>query len=215
MLRPAATLRGGVLLDSGDAVPADLNRMLLALRRKQQGGFGSGTGGSVGSDRTFEFRHIAPGSYWLHVLRMPEGHYLQAALLGERDVLAEGILLRPSQTEERLRLLLSPRAARINGIVMDEAGSPAVGVTVLWIPDESRRKQAHLFGRVLTDQRGQFHISEIAPGTYLALALEGAVPGAEQDPETLRRYAGQLVEIGLSEDEQRELELTLTRGEVR
>jgi 5-hydroxyisourate hydrolase-like protein (transthyretin family) len=70
----------------------------------------------------------------------------------------------------RIRIKVSDRAARINGIVKSE-GQPAPGVPVfLWPSDDSARRSLGGALQTMTDADGHFSFHSLPPGDYRALA---------------------------------------------
>jgi hypothetical protein len=112
-----------------------------------------------------------------------------------------------------VEIVLTDQITRVVGQVSDENRRPIADGTVLVFPEratdwgeDSRRVRA-----VRPDTRGQYQVTGLPPGDYLAVAIEYVEAGLWNDPEyleSIRRY-GQALTLG--EAETRNLPLTLVR----
>ena len=125
---------------------------------------------------------------------LPKGAtQLSATAAGYLDRAASGVPTRPIQLEDgqhldgvRLRLL---KVASVSGVVLDEAGEPAVGLTVRVlrreVPQGIPRLTLSGFGR--TDDRGLYRIDNLPPGQLYVVApqTQTTVPAAVADKNQL------------------------------
>ena len=111
-----------------------------------------------------------------------------------------------------LEITLSSRGARVQGIINDSDGLPAVGVRVVLVPEPSRRAQSRLFMEQTTDQYGHFELRGIAPGDYKLFSWEEAESGAWEDPEFLKPFEEKGEKITLQEGDQKTMNLTAIRS---
>jgi hypothetical protein len=125
---------------------------------------------------------------------LPAGWTLKAVLRDNRDVTDEPFELRGGDRQSGMQLVLTDRMTTVTGRVTDDKNMPIAEGTVLvfhrdaekW-PDEARYLRA-----VRPDQQGQFDITGLPPGEYLAVALAYLQDGRWNDPEyleSLRRLA--------------------------
>ena len=81
----------------------------------------------------------------------------------------------------------------------------------VWIiPDSSRRSETRFFRAATTDQKGRFLLRGLTPGEYKLFAWEGLEPGAEQDPEFLKKYEEKGKAVSLRESSQESVTMKLT-----
>jgi hypothetical protein len=127
----------------------------------------------------FTFRSLKPGRYTLSAAK---GGYVQMQF-GQRRAYVPGspIELRAGDEVERLDIHLAPGAS-IDGRVLDEFGEPVVDAMVMTLRSQfsGGRKRLAPTGRVLTtNDRGEFHLFGLPPGTYYlsAAAMTGQNAG--------------------------------------
>lgn len=141
-------------------------------------------------------------------------YYLKSATVAGKDVLETGLWVREGRIEGRLDLVLSPAAARIEGVVVDDAEKPAVGVLVVAVPEAKHRDLRSSYQSQRTDQNGRFLMRGMRPGRYTLLAWEGEAGFVDYgDPEFLKRYEDKGLSATLQENERRSVTLRAVRLE--
>jgi len=97
------------------------------------------------------------------------------------------------------KIVLSPKAGQLSGVVIDTRMQPVSGVQAVIIPD-GKRNRPDLYGNAATDQNGRFSIAGITPGDYKIFAWDGLEPFRYFDPDFVKLYEakGQSVHIGES-----------------
>jgi hypothetical protein len=63
-----------------------------------------------------------------------------------------------------LEIIVTSRGARVQGTVRDADGLPLAGVSVVLVPELSRRENYQLYKTQSTDQYGNFDLRGIVPG---------------------------------------------------
>jgi len=113
-----------------------------------------------------------------------EGGYRQGHPLGAVTRLVMNANERVSSIEIRLW-----RLGAIHGRVLDEDGEPLTGVTVRAFRLHDDTLADRPIGGVLTDDRGQYAISALAPGSYLVAAVFSTVSTPASSEGSARRPA--------------------------
>jgi hypothetical protein len=72
--------------------------------------------------------------------------------------------------------------------VQTEKQEPAVNVTVVFVPDTSRRSRPDMYRTASTDASGRFHVEGLPPGDYKVFSWEDVETGAWQDPDFIQRF---------------------------
>ena len=139
-------------------------------------------------DGTVRIGNVMPGEFRLRVEGLPAGTYVKSARLGSVDVLDQPLQFFGS-TPDTLEIALSPRAGRVDGVVLNDQGRPSAGAQAVLVP-EQHRDRTDLFQAATTDQGGRFAFDGVSPGDYRVFAWEGLRPFSYFDPDVLRR-AGQ------------------------
>jgi 5-hydroxyisourate hydrolase-like protein (transthyretin family) len=137
---------------------------------------------SAGTDveGRFEFTALAAGQYRLEARadRYLAMHFGGTPALGLAGVPQRPIVLREGEHFDRADVAL-PRAGAVEGRVLDEFGDPAPNVTVRLSQltyAAGRRRLMPVGGPTqspTTDDKGQFRIAGLQPGTYFVSALSG------------------------------------------
>jgi hypothetical protein len=148
--------------------------------------FTASMGGVVNEDGSFSLAGVDPGPCTVQVFGLPEKYYLKSVRLGENDWVDGAVAV--TANAGTLDVLLSPNAAQVEGVVLDEKQQPAPGATVALAPDERRRGRPDLFRATLADQYGRFVLKGLAPGEYKLFSWAEVESGAAQDPEFLKLY---------------------------
>lgn len=199
----------GRVRGEGETAPALEGLMIYLRPAQEQQMMMSQTTATVKQDGTFTLKNAARSKAWVSVARLPDGYYLKSARNGEVDLLADAFDL-STVDNAALELVLSEKAAQLQGKVLDAKGQPAGAAAVFLIPSsEEKRKRQELWGRVQTDQTGGFTFKSRAPGEYYLLASMDLEPGEEADPEFLKKLDTNAEKLELKESamETRQLKL--------
>jgi hypothetical protein len=195
------TARGNVTIDS-DA-PARLRRnqvTIAAVSTMGRNAMGMQGGPvqrqTVNDDWTFLVSGVV-GSARLRV-NVPDGWAVKAVLQGDRDVADLPLDMKSGEELAALQVVLTDRAATLNGQLRDDKGAAVNDGTVLLFPvDSSKWYEGSRFVRVARpDQRGQYRIPGVLPGEYMVAAIDYVEQGIWNDPdylESIRRHAQKVI----------------------
>jgi hypothetical protein len=139
-------------------------------------------------DGTFSVSGVPPGDYAVNVA-VKDDAYVEAIRLGARDVLNGGLHVNGPVTGS-LEIVLGVKGGSIEGTALDVRRAPAANVVVVAVPDGSRRGRTDLFKVASTDDAGRFRLRGLAPGQYEVFAWDDIEPGAWQDADAMKAYAG-------------------------
>jgi hypothetical protein len=136
------------------------------------------------ADGSFSLVTVKDGNFRVTMPRLPPGFYLKQATLDDVDVLNT-----PSRFSVRgnLEVVISGKAAQVDGLVTDDQSRPVAGIEAVLIPDTARNR-TELFKRTVTDREGRFSIPDITPGDYRVFAWEDLEANSFFDPEVLKRF---------------------------
>jgi protocatechuate 3,4-dioxygenase beta subunit len=135
--------------------------------------FGEACSARVQKNGSFELKNVGPGTYHFTlgssdpVLR---GLILQSAYLGGKDVADSGLTVEGGTYT--FDLVVSEKAATIEGTVLDEKDHAVSDVEVVCYPEEKRRKRPDAYQGTTSDARGHFRFSGLNPGEYTVFAFE-------------------------------------------
>ena len=110
-----------------------------------------------------------------------------------------------------LEIVLTTRVTRITGTVTDRRGAPVRDATVLLFPDDPAKWTTRVrFKTARLNQSGQFTVTGLPPGRYLAAAVDVLQSGEERDPQLLERLRPSATSVTLNEGDQKSVTLRIT-----
>jgi len=119
----------------------------------------------------FAISNVKPGAYYLYAER---AGYLRGAWRSERpnNVFGPLLTVATGQNTQELVIRLFPYSA-VNGRVFDENAEPVYQATVQALQRRWRlgRSELEMVGMTTTNDRGEYRISGLAPGTYYIFVL--------------------------------------------
>ena len=186
-VKPAATLKGRIVLDTGEAIqewheydftPSITIENYGTHELKPE------------SDGTFEMRGLTgrginwSGEGW--------GWYLKAVTRGGRDITDLPIDLSPGATLDDIRVFITREHTELTGSVRDAGNATVSDFTVVVFPEDRDRwmPTSRHIATAGADEHGRFSLVGLPPGLYLAAAV---------DSSTAREYDRALREPGLLE----------------
>ncbi|HXH07475.1 MAG TPA: carboxypeptidase-like regulatory domain-containing protein, partial [Vicinamibacterales bacterium] len=200
---PGARIAGRVVFQGQSPPPGGLDIIAVPAELGELGGSTTTTA----ADGTFTLAGVY-GAVLLRVAGRPQPWVLKAVELEGQDV--TDVPLDASRGDiTGVRLVLTDRPSGVTGLVRD-AGAPAADSVVIVFADDPAR-WAHGAYSVFTavpDQRGQFSLGGLRPGSYRAAALVGIDLAEARDVEVLERLRPLAEPFRLREGETLTLDLT-------
>jgi hypothetical protein len=159
-----------------------------------------------GNDKRMVIKRVEPGTYSVDIRPFP-GWYVESALYGSLDLLAEDLTVPEGGTTEAIEITLRNSGASVSGNVRARGAAPADGI-VLLVSSRAPRlvKATHIVN-------GSFTIGDLAPGSYRALAIDRADDLEYTNPEALRDYLTNAEDLTLSPKQESRLDLELLQRE--
>jgi hypothetical protein len=143
----------------------------------------------------FILRNVPPGEYRLRLSNVPDGAYLKSIRRGSEDVLRDGMKI-PGASSNPIEIVLGLNSGKVEGHAVNKSKQPEGNVPVVLIPAFDRNR-GDLFRKVVTDAKGAFRITGVAPGQYKLFSWEDVLDGAWRDPEFLRTYESRGVSVNI------------------
>lgn len=187
-LQPGLTVSGRVVTSGAGTLPS-LDRMTIGLAPVGASTDPPAGPAAVDSAGRFTIRGVPPGRYRPIIMGgLPAGWSIAAALFNGRDIADEYLNVTDAASPIDGVVTLTTQTTEVTGQILDAAGQPATGVTIIafsaderfWVPD-SRRIQS-----VRPSTTGRYQIRRLPPGDYRIVALADVEPGQWFDPEFLR-----------------------------
>ena len=159
-------------------------------------------------DEDGSFRgELPPGTLTLMVMG-PSGWTPRAIRLDGVDVF--GYPLAVTAGAHEIEIVITDSLSSVNGVVVDRRGTPLGGFDVVLFPeDEARWHIASPFIRqTRSHQNGQFEMTLVPPGDYLAVATEGVPFISISEPvQTLRRLQAIGTRLKIGDGEQKTISI--------
>ena len=188
---------GQVIGEDGTAPSVARERVRIIARSLDGGvGFAPPPGGGADSGRpkadwTFDVTGIASASRIRATV--PDGWMVKGIQQDGRDITDVVFDLKSGNTVSGLQVVLSNRVNSITGQLTDGKGAPISDGTVIVFASEPDKwhEDSRYVRSARPDQSGNYKITGMPPGEYLAVAIDYVEEGTWNDPEyleSIRRY---------------------------
>jgi hypothetical protein len=147
-----------------------------------------------------------PGTYLVDIQPNP-GWYVESALYGSIDLLTEELTVPEGGTTEAIEITMRNDGASVSGNVRGKGAAPPAGMVLLV---SSRAPRMVGAARIMN---GTFDISNLAPGSYRAIAIDRADDLEYTNPEELRDYLTKAQDVTLGPKQESHLDLELVQRE--
>jgi hypothetical protein len=163
-----------------------------------------GSGSEItGGNSNFLIGELLPERYRIEVAG-PPGSYVKSILFAGRDITPDNLDL-TTGTGGTMEIVLSPRAASVDGVVRDKDGKPVpFAMFELWSASLSELPRASN-----ADGNGRFRISGLTPGDYRVAAWETVDSSMLQNPDFLARFESSATKVSLPESASASVEVTI------
>jgi len=164
---------------------------------------------AVKPDGTFLLENVTPSRYQMTVAPLPASMYVKSARFGGADV-TRGEIDLSAGGGGRIDIVLSDKAARVNGVVVDDKGESQPAIAVCLFPQEPDLGLINQGTRVfIADQNGQFQFQGLRPGTYYAVAFEDIEWGIARERAFLMSLTSEATKLDLSESERNSIRVKI------
>ena len=212
-LQPCVTVAGTVKMEGDALTPVSHLSISLLRENGESMPHGAGDDSSVETEDngSFEIGNAAPLKVRLSFGQLPEGTYVKRVTAGSVEFTDKSLDLSILHGAP-VTVLLSPKAAAVNGTVTNDKGQVATNVTVVLVPDTPDRSRHELYKTATLDQYGHYKLGGIAPGSYRLFAFQNLDEGAWEDPDYLKTIEKQGVPVSLAESDRQSSDLTVIAG---
>jgi hypothetical protein len=139
----------------------------------------------------------------IRAFTMSDDWGLAAVTHGSQDVTDRPLAIKDVETITDVTITVTNQLAKLTGTVTDADNRPAKDYVVIVFPEDPDKLGRHsrFVRSARADQQGQFKMSGLPAGDYLAAALDSVEEGAESDPEFLDRIRSSSVPLRLGDDD--------------
>ncbi|HET9942773.1 MAG TPA: carboxypeptidase-like regulatory domain-containing protein [Terriglobia bacterium] len=183
-LLPSTSLSGRVTLDGAAFAPPQQGPRPTVVLRGPGGQFTS----PISPDGNFAFQNMPVSNYRVELTLpgLPDA-YLQSIKLKDADV-PEGEIQVAGFPVADLVIAVNNRGGSIGGRVINEAGQPVAGATVVVMPDGVQAYRADRHRQVTVEAAGAFEFRGLPAGEYYVYAWTDVDSGAWFNSAFLRNY---------------------------
>jgi hypothetical protein len=146
---------------------------------------GSVSGSSMNDPSHLTFREVLPIPYTISVRNVATNYcncFVQSVRYGGHDIGEAGAVF---TSGEPLEIVVSNKAATVEGTVVDKQGKPVPGAALAIIPANGNMAELKTGS---ADRLGRFYWPGNPPGEYKLLAWESADSASLEDPAFLRQF---------------------------
>jgi hypothetical protein len=214
-LRPGIKMTGSLQFNGGAErpTPDQLGGIVLTLEpADSRPGLSPGRG-RVDSTGTFATVGVPPGRYFLRVNGPFQNYSFQAALVGGRDASVVPIELESTDVTG-VQLVFTDRATELSGQVTGDGALESM--TVLVFPSESSAwtgygNSSRRFATARVDKQGNYSITRLPAGEYLAIALPDKLANDWQNPKFLESLVAGAEHVRIRDNEKASANLRVAR----
>jgi beta-lactamase regulating signal transducer with metallopeptidase domain len=181
-----ARVIGRIVRDPAATRRLDPSEVMVQFEKQMgpNGGFTMAGGSRIEPDGSFETE--SPGGLiTIGVENLPEGWTVKSIHLDRVDV--DGQFVDLTGGTRQLQIVVTDRRSAVTGLVVDRNGRPLSGYSVVLFPEDETRwtPSSRFLMEARSSQTGQFNLKDVAPGSYLAVALQTLPFRAWTNPDTL------------------------------
>ncbi len=212
-LAPAMQLTGQFKVEGDQTV--DFEKLNISLRTRD---FAAMYGGPMpmgrgSEDGSFLVINVGQEKYDVFVTGMPDGFYLKSVRAGDQEVRDAGLDM-TSGAAASVTITISAGAGQIDGSVQNDQQQAAGGALVVLIPNDSKRRERRdAYHTATTDQNGRFSLKGVEPGEYKLYAWGDLESGAYMDPDVVKPFESQAVDMSIHENGRESAQLKLIPAE--
>jgi uncharacterized protein (DUF2141 family) len=167
---------------------------------------------SVKETGAFEIDSLVGGRR-LRVVNPPKGWSFKQLTREGVDLTDTGFDFKPGENVEGFELMMTTKTQTVTGTVAGVKGEAVKEYTVVVFAEDPQKWTAadsRWVASARADQQGQFKISDLPAGTYLAIAVEYVPQGEWRDPAWLDRASQSATRFTLDDGGTRTLDLKLS-----
>jgi hypothetical protein len=196
--RTGSTVLGTFAAEDGTPPPFPMSGVLVTLEAPTEGVLPTVRVVEVAADLSIKFANLG-GPFLFRVRGLPEGWSLGSVRLDDKDITDVPWDVPTGGKEiSGLKIIVTRKVGKIFGGVVDSAGKPSSGATVVVFSDQSEvwMPGSRFIRTTRPGNDGRFSITGLPAGTYRAIARDFIEAGQEYDRtflEDMREGAAKLV----------------------
>jgi hypothetical protein len=213
VIGPGVDIPGQLFWDGKPSLEGERTSIFLAPEESDVIWWG-GSEAHVDEKSQFTLKEVPQGTFRINVRGISKDCYIKEVQFGE-NVLPDHVLHAKRGISGELRITISSKGARLQGIVTNDESLPVAGVWVVAVPEESRRSLRYLYKAVTTDQYGRYDLRGLVPGKYMIFAWDNVANGEWEDPEFLKTNVAKAMTVEVSDSDTKSTDLLLIQLESK
>ena len=169
---------------------------------------------SVKENGTFEIDGLIGGRTF-QIMNPPKGWFVKQVTREGVDVTDKGYNFKPGEIVEGFDIVLTTTTQTVSGGVVNAKGERVKKYTVVIFADDQQKwtsSSSRWVTSARADQEGQYKVTDLPAGSYLAIAVEYVPQGEWRDPAWLERASKNATRFTLDEGATKALDLKLASG---
>lgn len=211
-LQPGMTVSGRVVFEAKTLKPPAVGTLqvnLNAVAVIQQLG---SSGGIVDTSGGFSIQTVGPGTYRFSVYGLPGADnasgpswHLKSVSVDGRDLADSPLEVEPGRSVRDVVLVYSDQSTELSGSLVDAAGKPTPGLSILLFPTDRAlwNGPRRMRGPVQPLADGSYRFTDLAAGEYYLAALTDVDSSDLGDPAFLEQVAQAAIKITIAFGEKR------------
>ena len=197
-MTPGGRVRGRIVLPDGttDVQPAKLNLSMVPATDTFT--FGTGFGGPVKADGTFEADFLL-GARVIRVRDLPPGWFVERITRGAEDLTDTVIKFQRDEVVDGVEIHLAKGAPVLTGQAHTTDGKPSTQYSVVAFSEDPAKwdRYSRYVSTARADDKGQFTIDGLPPGRYHVAAVTELAPFQWIDRAFLQSLTANATEVTL------------------
>jgi hypothetical protein len=163
---------------------------------------------AVAEDGSFTLEFVSEGQYIVSLRSLPSNLYIQAVRYANRDWHGSGLTI-DGRDHGPMEIVIGGPAGSLRGVIRNGQNEPVASAGVTLIPPPDRRGNPSLYLTAFADQKGEFSLGAVPPGTYGILASESISAVAFKNPNVLKNYEERAVRVIVEPGKQSSVEVKI------
>jgi hypothetical protein len=143
---------------------------------------------------------------------VPPAWFLKAVIINGRDTIDTPLNFDSDADINDVQIVMTQKRTELTGNAVDTQNTAVTDYAVVLFPENQAlwTGRSRYIGTARPDQKGQFKVTGLPPGRYLAAAVDYLAVSEERDPDLLARLKDRATAVTLLEGEAKRVTVPVT-----